>query len=724
MFRRSPNTPQQPGLTVTPVKESLAHIITLKIGFVLFFVVVGLRLLQIQVKDASVYQEIAKRQYESKVILPATRGSIYDRNGRILVSNSMFVSFAADPWIVGSSAGEIASRFARAFGKPRESYLSKLNDRSRRFVWLERRAHPEIARQINASEFEGVIQLDEPKRIYHHDHVGGQMIGFTDVDNNGLSGIELQFNGLLKGTDGYVIMQRDGLGRKRPSVDYPRIEPVNGHNIALTIDLDYQAIAEDELRKGTERNKAESGLVVMMEPSTGEVLAMANYPGIDPNNVSKTDPLLLKNRTLTDVFEPGSVFKIVTVSAALEHGLVTSDQRFFAENGEYVVTFAEGKKRIITDTHEYGMITFREAMEHSSNIVMAKVSDILGAELLYTTARDFGFGTATGIELGGEVDGELKKPNQWSGATLNSMAYGYEVAVTPLQIAAAYSVVAAGGMLMKPSILKQELDEHNEVVAETYRQTIRRVISKETAQTLTSFLEGVVEHGTGVSARLDHIQVAGKTGTSRKVIDGKYEPGNYTASFAGFLPTDDPKVVCLVMLDNPREGGYTGGLASAPIFKGIAEKVVSTSERFMQTSPVVIAGRQLLAVPDVGSLSADVATTMLDARGFRVETRGNGKIVLRQSPSPGTKIQRGGLVKLSTEEVGGAVSLGYTRVPDVRGLTVRRAINRLTMQQLDVTLHGSGIVKSQSPPAGEVVKIGSRIVARCEPKNLGVFTLY
>ena len=724
MFGRPIKSPQQTDQANTPVKESLGRILALKIGFFLFFALVALRLVQIQVKDAPMYQEIAKRQYESKVILQATRGNIYDRNGKILVSNSTFVSFAADPKIVGSNAGEIANQFARVFEKPRASYLARLSEPSRRFVWLERRVRPEYARRINVSELEGVIQLNEPKRLYHYDHVGGQMIGFTDVDNSGLSGIELQFDRQLKGTDGYVIMQRDGLGRKRPSVDYPRVEPVNGHNIVLTIDLDYQAIAEDELRLGIERNKAESGLVIMMEPSTGEVLAMANYPSIDPNNIAGTDPSLLKNRILTDMFEPGSVFKVVTVSAALERDLVNPDQKFFAEDGEYVVTFAGGKKRTITDTHEYGMITFREAMEYSSNIVMAKASNIIGAELLYTTARNFGFGTATGIELGGEVDGELKKPNQWSGATLNSMAYGYEVAVTPMQIAAAYSVVAANGMLMKPYILKQETDEHNDVVAESHQQTIRRVITRETAKTLTSFLEGAVERGTGASARLDHIRVAGKTGTSRKVVDGKYEPGRYTASFAGFIPADDPKVVCLVMLDNPREGGYTGGLASAPIFKGIAGKVALTSDRFTRTPTVVIAGKHSLAVPDVCSLSADIAATMLDARGFRVETMGNGKIVLRQSPGPGMKIAAGGVVKLSTEDEGVTVPNGYARVPDVRGLTIRRAINRLTMQQLDVDVEGSGIVKTQSPGGGALARIGTRVAVRCEPKSVTMVTLY
>jgi cell division protein FtsI (penicillin-binding protein 3) len=705
-------------------KQSLGRLLFLKIGLLLFFLVVALRLVQVQVIDSSGYKEIARRQYEVKVSIPATRGNIYDRNGKILASNTMFVSFGADPKIVGDDAAAIAERFARVFGKSKASYLEKLTTTNTRFVWLERRVSPEFSKKINASEFEGIIQLDEPQRIYHHDYVAGQLIGFTDVDNNGLSGIELQFNDQLKGADGYVIMQRDGLGRKRPSVDYPRAEPVNGRSIVLTLDLDYQSIAEEQLRKGIERNKAESGLVVMLDPASSEILAMANYPSINLNNMRGVSQAEMKNRTITDMFEPGSVFKIVTVSAALEHHLVRPEQKFFAENGTYIVPLPGGKTRKITDTHEHGMLTFQEGMEQSSNIVMAKVSDIIGTELLYRMARDFGFGTSTGIELPGEVNGELKKPTQWSGTTLNTMAYGYEVAITPLQLAAAYGAVANNGVLMRPYVVRQIRNEHNEVVSDGQQQIVRRVISKSTAEQLKQFLVGVVERGTGTSAKLEDIPIAGKTGTSRKYIDGKYEMGNYTASFAGLIPADDPKLVCLVMLDNPHAAGYTGGLASAPIFKGIAERVVAVSERFTRKSNTVIADNQLLAVPDVLSLKNEVAVAMLEDQGFDVETYGKGKMVQGQSPSPGTKLPRGSKLKLATDEAVPGSLNGTTLVPDVKGLTIRRAINRMTMQHLDVDVNGSGIVVSQSSSPGQQVRVGTRITLRCVPRSLSMVSLY
>ncbi len=708
----------------TMQQGSRQRVLVLKVVLLVFFLIVVARLVQIQVFDSSRYKEIARRQYEVKVDLPAARGNIYDRSDNMLVSNSVCVSFAADPKQIQEYAGEVADRFASVFERPRQSYLEKLSTKGTRFVWLERRVKPDYSRMIRADQYEGLIELGEPRRLYHFDHVGGQMIGFTDIDNNGLSGIEFQFDRYLKGINGFVVMQKDGLGRRHPSVDYPRVEPVNGKNVQLTIDIEYQAIVEEELKKGIERNMAESGLVVMMDPSTGEVLAMANYPPLNPNDAANVDQALMKNRSITDLFEPGSVFKVVTASAALEHNLVKPEQKFFAEHGSYAVRLPGQKKpRIITDTHKYGTLTFQEAIELSSNIVMAKVSDKIGAELMYTMARSYGFGTETGIELPGEIRGELKNPTEWSGTTLNTMAYGYEVGVTPLQIVAAYAAVANKGVLMKPFIVRQVQDEHGQVIAMTQPQKIRTVISRSTALTLTRFFEGAVQRGTGISARIPGIAIAGKTGTSRKFIDGRYETGNYTASFVGYFPAEDPKVVCLVMLDHPRVGGYTGGLVSAPIFRGIAQKIHSMSGRFARKQFAAVAGDHLTAVPDVTGLQANAAKTMLVARGLEVDIRGNGTVIRSQSPRSGLLLPRGNVVTLTTIESPPSAMPGYTIVPDVRGLPMRRAINTLTAQHLETGLTGSGIAVSQSPAPGVQVKLGARIFIRCEPKNLSMVNL-
>lgn len=710
-------TKQQKRQSVGTGGETHSRVRWLKIGLLIFFAVVAGKLVQIQVIESSKYKEIARKQYEVKVPLLATRGNIYDRRGKILVSSTMAVSYAADPKVIGSDAREIAERFQRVFGGTKEGYLAKLRKKDSRFVWLERRASPQTASRIKAKDFDGLLQINEPKRNYHYDHVAGQALGFTDIDNNGLSGVELEFDKELKGTDGYIIMQRDGLGRKRPTVDYPQLEPVNGNNIVLTIDLDYQSIAEEELRKGIERNNATGGLVVMQEPKTGEVLGMASYPSINPNKYAQADPAAMKNRVITDVFEPGSVFKLVTASAALEYHIIDPQQKFFAENGKYIV---RGRPAPISDVHKYGTLTFREAIELSSNIVMAKASDLIGAEKLYTTARNYGFGIPTGLELRGEVSGQLKKPREWSRTTLNTMAYGYEVGVTPLQLAAAYAAVANEGVLMKPYILKQILNEHNDVTFETNPQSIRTVVSKSTADTLRAFLRGVVETGTGTSAKSSAVIIAGKTGTSRKIVDGQYSTSNYTASFVGMFPADEPQVVCLVMLDNPKTYGYYGGVASAPIVKGIAEKIAATSSLFARNQTPVGSEKEFVATPDVRTLELEAATSTLSSLGLKVETTGDGTIVLKQAPAPGTRITKGETVRLATAGIATTAAGGYAIVPDLQGLSLRRAINRLTMVRLGVQVEGSGIVASQSVRAGEQAKAGTRIVIRCEPKRISV----
>jgi cell division protein FtsI (penicillin-binding protein 3) len=359
-------------------------------------------------------------------------------------------------------------------------------------------------------------------------------------------------------------------------------------------------------------------------------------------------------------------------------------------------------------------------MEVSSNIVMAKISDIIGADALFTMARAYGFGTATGIELPGEVRGELKLPTQWSGTTLNSMAYGYEVGVTPLQILCAYAAVANHGVLMKPFVVRSVVGSGNAVVVERRPEAVRRVISRSAAAVLTQMFRGVVEKGTGIPAKIPGLSVAGKTGTARRVIEGKYSQSDYTASFAGYFPAEDPAVVCLVMIENPRDRGYTGGLAAAPVFKAIAERIYATSGRFRsrQTEARVESGPS--AVPDVTTLSPEAARSVLRAQGFETNVHGEGTIVSRQSPPPGAMATPRTEVELTTGDVtpgGGA----FVVMPDVRGLAIRRALTRLSFLHLDVTIQGSGVVVAQDPQARNQVRRGTHVVIRCEPKTPAPF---
>ena len=693
-----------------------------KLIFFALFVIIIAKLVQYQIIEGGKFQALARKQYEQKFILPAMRGNIYDRNGNVLVSNTVLVSFAADPKIIGDNAETIAEAFEHILGKSRSTYLSKLNEsQEKRFVWLERRVSADVAQRITAAKLAGVVAINESKRLYHYDELASALIGFTDIDNNGIAGLEYEYNDDMKGTDGSVMMQRDGLGRVRPSADYPRREPVNGSALILTMDLTYQSIVDDELKRGVDANKADGGLAVMLNPKTGEILALSVYPNVNPNDAGHFNTALARNRAVTDVFEPGSVFKIVTASAAYENHIVTPDQMFNAEHGEMKIALNGKKFRIISDSHEYDRLTFQQAIELSSNIVCAKVGKLIGAEKFYREARDLGFGITSGVDLPGEVRGILRKPNEWSGTSLQTMAYGYEVGVTPLQIACAYAAVANQGVLLKPYAVAQVKNANGTVVQEKKPEPIRKVLSQSTVDMLTQAFEGVVERGTGKEVRTQGVRIGGKTGTSRKWSEGKYVENNYTASFVGFFPLDNPQAVLLVMMDNPRTRGYYGGITSGPIFRAIAERVIATSYKY--SSALVSRTEQestTRVVPDVRMLQPSVAEKMLTGCGLQCRIFGKGAIVARQVPEPGKKVEKGESISLVLNEDASPLKDGSIIVPDVRGMSVRRAMNRLVIDDFDVKLQGSGVVVSQSPAPGQIASAGSNIILVCAPRGLSL----
>jgi cell division protein FtsI (penicillin-binding protein 3) len=710
---------EQPQGAVPPQRRARRRTRGLAVVLLCFFLVLVGRLVYIQVFQAGVYREKARKQYESRMELPAARGTISDRNGKVLVSNTVYVSFGADPSVARDEGEEIAVRFAQVFNKPREAYMGDLRNQTKKFVWLERAVKPSLSSRIPVRELRGLVVREEPKRLYHYDRGAAQVIGITGLENVGLSGLEQQYDRWLRGHDGYMILQRDALRRTRPTVDYPRIDPVDGQNLVLTIDADIQSVVEEELERGIRQAQAEGGQAVMVDPATGEILAMATYPSVNPNNTADLDISTLRNRVITDPFEPGSIFKVVTASAVLEAKCARLDERFDAENGVYHAPMGGGKTRPITDTHPHKILTFQEAFEQSSNIVMAKVALRIGSEELFRTARAYGFGAATGIELPAESGGSLKKPSEWSGTTLQSMAYGYEVGATALQIVMAYAAVANHGILMKPYVVRQVVDTQGEVSIETQPQRVRSVITPENAATLSKLLEGVVEKGTGTPAKVKGLRIAGKTGTSRQTSEGRYALGNYTASFVGYFPADDPKAVCLIVLDRPHAGSYYGGQASAPIFKGIAEKVRMMTDRLHSSVPKAsLAESKTRTVPDVTNLRTEVASALLRGEDFAPEVAGAGRVVVAQSPAPGTSVPAKSKITLRTNTSTRTLPAGFTLVPEVRGLTVRRALNQLSAQQLEVSVVGSGNVRAQSPSPGEQVPQGTSVVLRCEPRPL------
>jgi cell division protein FtsI/penicillin-binding protein 2 len=715
MFKRNQNNKRDRFSNV-----SKRRILYTKIFLLVGFLVILARLAQIQIIRSSELQNIAKSQYQKTVPLPASRGNFYDRNGQLLTSNTIEVSIYIDPSvIVKDSIPSLVGIFTKLFGGSRNHYNDLFKSKSQ-YVLIKKRASIDVKKIFEEKYFYGVIMVDEPKRLYHFGTIASQLLGGISADTIGAGGLELSLNNELKGKDGYVILQRNGKGVSKATVDYPRVEPTNGNDVYLTIDLTYQSIAEEELKVGVEKYAADVGFSVMLRPSSGEVLAIAQYPSFNPKNILHADSNYLRIRAVTDMLEPGSVFKIVTASAILEKKLVKPEQKFFAENGTYKVY--HGKTfRTITDHVAHSYLTFREALEQSSNIVFAKLSDIIGEEVLYTQARNFGFGSLTNIELPVEAAGMLSKPSEWSAFTLNTMAYGYEISATPLQIAAAYAAIANQGVLMKPFLVKKIVNEKGETIKEGKPAIIRRVVSENTAWMLKSFLYGVIVNGTAKAAGVNGLNVAGKTGTARQIIKGLYSHKNYFASFVGFYPVEDPQVVCLVILDNPKHGGYTGGSTSAPIFHEITNKICNVDGIHIKNKDISKDTNRYISndviVPDVCNMQFSTAQKVIENQGLIANCTGDGKVIMKQDPKAGTLVKKGSSITLVVNNHQSVSKDQYRTVPNVIGLSLRRAINRLEFEGFVLCYSGSGIVTSQSPEAGIVASEKTVVSLVCDKQK-------
>lgn len=697
---------------------------------------VTVRLFTLQVVRGEYYAEQARRQYESKVMLQAQRGAIYDRNGNLLATNIVATSFAVDPAHV-EHPEKLAAAFADAFGGTSGDYLPKVTAENTSFVWIQRKVVGEAINRLKKIDDEGLIAISEPLRRFEYGRAGAQVIGCTNLDNNGLSGVELFYDESLCGEDGFVVMQRDARGIRRPDADLPHVEPQHGESLQLTIDINVQSIVEDELARGAELAQAMSGTAIALDPNTGEIRAMANWPSFDPNNLSDADPATVRTHAITDTYEPGSTMKAITAAAALEEGAIVPDDMIDGEGGEF--RLEDG--HVIRDDHSLGLVSFSDAFRWSSNVIFAKVADRIDHARFYKYVRDFGFGISTGIDLPGEVQGEVKKPEEFRDGTHMFMAYGYQLAVTPLQLAVAYAAIANGGRVLRPHIVKRRLDAAGETIEEIEPQEIRRVISERTAATLRSFLADVVDSGTGRAARLRGIRVAGKTGTAQQLFEGSYSREKYNASFVGFFPAEKPELVLLVLLNQPRNG-YYGGQVAAPIFAAIARRIVNATMheappggRIVQVadeaaSPDAEAGTATSdgeetsarhfgpagpVVPDLRGLDVESARRIGMASRIRVMPQGEGSRVIGQEPAPGSRLSDAGVL---TVYVGDGTDRTHGReLPDFHGMSLRRALALLSSYGLmpEVTGTGSGIVRGQHPAPGTAIAgLSGSVVLRCE----------
>ncbi len=682
------------------------------VGFLMCIALVGLivRLAMLQLVDGPAYAERARRQYEAKMTLPAERGALFDRNGNLLATNAVSYSYAVDPTQV-EHPYRLGKLFASVLGGDSADYVHKITDDERAFVWIDRKVTGSAAERLGEIQDPGLLRMKEPVRRFEYGTIGAQMIGCTGIDNNGLSGVELFYNDKLKGRDGFIVMQRDARRHRRPDVDLPRVEPRHGDGLELTIDINVQGIVEDELRRGVERAKAESGTAVAIDPRTGEILAMASYPGFNPNDLTDADPAALRVRAITDTYEPGSTMKVVTAAAILEDGVMNVDDSIHTDGPVIHIG-----THVIRDDHEIDSLTLRKALEESSNVGFATVATKLPEARFYKYVRDFGFGIVSGIDLPGEARGEVKKPNEFGPTTRQFMAFGYQLAVTPLQLCNAYATIANGGVMMKPHLLRRLLQHDGTVIEDVEPQEIRRVVSERTAREVTEMMVGVVERGTGRQAAVPGLRIAGKTGTSQQLSGGTYSKEHYNASFAGFFPADDPQVALVVLLDSPRNG-YYGGQVAAPVFREIARRISSASlrgvrpdVRFASTDTTAIAPPDHnVRVPDLRGVQPDAAREIGERYGLRVVVDGPEAVVSAQTPDPDAVVEAGGVVTVTT----GAADTTM-RMPDVRGLAVRRALNLMNERRIRPRVSGSGIVRHQHPSPGVEVASDQAVVLECK----------
>jgi len=634
---------------------------------------IGVRLFQLQVLERGFFEKQAARQSERTINIDPRRGPILDRHGHQLAVSVDAQSVYAVPQDVDDPKAT-AQALARALGLDaagRRELQAQLS-RNRAFVWIKRKLDPGTARAVRDLELPGVGFITESKRYYPQRELGAHVLGWVGLDNAGMSGIEYAFDGEMRGRAAKVVVRTDA---RRAPIEHIEKPSTEGHTVVLTIDEAIQHVAEVELEAAVARSGAQAGMLLVMEPRSGEILALANRPTFNPNRFGAYSTSRWRNRAVVDSFEPGSIFKIVTAAAALQEKVVSPDEVLDCGGGSIEIAGVR-----INDHGVFDALRFREVISKSSDVGVIRVAQRLGRENFNRYVRGFGFGAPTGIELPGEASGLLRPTGKWSALSLPSMSFGQEIGVTAVQFTAAVAAVANGGYLMRPTIVKRIEDRDGRVVKETKPLVVRRVLEPETVDTLTELLRGVVRDGTGKQAALTGFTVAGKTGTAQKVdASGRYSMVEHVASFAGFVPAARPALVILASLDEPKGEFNQGGDVAAPLFARVAERAlrqlaVPPEDPSRVLRPLPLATQALVSraaysapaptapeaepvdepgrMPDLRGQPAREAAIAAARRGLTVELRGSGRVVA-QTPDPGAEIEPGLTCVLTLSRDGG-----------------------------------------------------------------------
>lgn len=708
----------------------------------LWMTAVCCRLVQMQVLHYGDYVQRALRQQSRTITVEPRRGIIYDRNGSELAMSIDVESVFAVPSEIPDQEST-ASILAKVLNLDPQEIVARMKQ-SRNFAWVARKVDAETSARVRTLGLRGIYFRNEPKRFYPKRELAAQLLGYVGLDDEGLGGIEREFNDDLQGIPGRELISVDA---RRKWFGRVERQPEPGQNLVLTIDGTIQYIAERELAQGIQETKAIAGTVVVQNPRTGEILALANFPTFNPNVFNQVPKEALKNRAVSDVYEPGSVFKIVTYSAAFEQNLARPEELIDCQNGSINVF---GMR--IRDHERLGTVTIAEALAHSSDVAAIKVGMRLGNERLDHYIRAYGFGATTGVELPGETRGLAKPVNRWSKVSIGAISMGQEIGVTPLQVISMISTIANDGVYTPPRIVAGELQPNagpKPVMFHPAQQ--RRVVSPETAVKMKKMMEGVVLFGTARRAALEGYSVAGKTGTAQKVDpkSGTYSKTKYIASFVGFAPVNEPAVTIAVILDSA-EGLHQGGQVSAPVFRRIAQQVLEymhvphdvelkndakrqtllafAKEADAEDAPSDHLGSPLVmsdAEPDA-SPSPGAPASASDAVSAKAVSAGDAKIVdaglriatVNSAPLPDTTPAANTAAppdSPSAMPVNGTAVLDVDSgvvVPSFVGKTLRSSVETAQKTGLEINAIGSGVARDQWPAPGSHLPAGQRITVR------------
>ena len=628
-------------------------------ALVLWVVGIEARLVVLQVWQHDQLVARADRQQTSTVTTPAKRGEIFDRNGRLLAYSVDADTIYAVPTEItdpGKTAAALCDALDDCTKKTREELRDRLAQ-PRSFVFVRRRATPLQAKRVAALGLEGVAFRKESKRFYPNRELAAQLLGYVGVDNAGLAGLEATYDKAVRGREGKLLVQTDA----RRFV-FSRLEraPTAGASLELTIDEQLQHIAEREVRAGVEASRADAGTAVIMDPRNGEILAMASWPTFNPNDYNDVPDAARRNRAVQDLYEPGSTFKLVTASAAIQEKVVTPDEIIDVSAG--TIRFGS---RVISDMHPTGPLSFTDVIVKSSNVGAIKVGLRVGAERMGLYVKRFGFGRQTSPDFPSESPGIVWDPAKLNDSALASVSMGYQVGVTALQMATAASVIANGGTLYEPHVVRAIVKDNQRTAVAP--KAVRQSVLAETAATVTQMMEKVVTDGTGRNARLVSYTVAGKTGTADKLVNGRYSGAQQNVSFVGFVPAQRPELTVIVMIDSPRVGGDTGGAIAAPIFKKIAAaglRYLGITPTINQAPPVIVARNQ-------------------------------------QSPvTPASVVGEPNVIAMPA-------NMTAAGLPDLRGMSAREALRELARVGLSAKMQGTGVVVEQDPAAGSPYEPGA-----------------